>query len=158
MGADVRPRKDHSGADHHGGLTGVAKELARRGQLTISLVAGRATLGSSTSTVTGIVLRQIPDLQPIALLGLGSVIDSTKIATASVSESEDRPTGHQARIVICDVSGKNPVARAWDLTAGPQRYDPLASVSLVGLSPAFACRILTSASGTVKGWVSSLAD
>ncbi|WP_208102278.1 hypothetical protein [Burkholderia sp. D-99] len=141
-----------------GGADRCREGTGAQGQLTIPLVAGRATLGSSMSTVAGIVLRQIPDLQPIALLGLGSVIDSTKIATALVSESEDRPTGHQARIVVCDVSGKNPVARAWGLTAGPQRYGPLASVSLVGLSPAFACRILTSASGTVKGRASSLAD
>lgn len=43
-------------------------------QLTFRLIAGRAMLGSATSMVVGIALLQIPDLPPIALLGLGSAL------------------------------------------------------------------------------------
>ncbi|ALX11464.1 holin [Burkholderia cepacia JBK9] len=57
-----------------GGLIGIAKVLVGGEQLTFRLVAGRAMLGSATSMVAGIALLQIPDLPPIALLGLGSAL------------------------------------------------------------------------------------
>jgi len=57
-----------------GGLIGIAKVLVGSEQLTFRLVAGRAVLGSATSMVAGIALLQIPDLPPIALLGLGSAL------------------------------------------------------------------------------------
>nr|WP_232356788.1 phage holin family protein [Burkholderia multivorans] len=57
-----------------GGLIGIAKVLVGSDQLTFRLVAGRAVLGSATSMVAGLALLQIPDLPPIALLGLGSAL------------------------------------------------------------------------------------
>ncbi|MDN7671355.1 holin [Burkholderia oklahomensis] len=57
-----------------GGLIGVAKVLVGSEQLTFRLVAGRAMLGSATSMVAGIALLQIPDLPPMALLGIGSAL------------------------------------------------------------------------------------
>ena len=57
-----------------GALIGVAKLLVSSEQLTSRVVAGRAMLGSATSMVAGIALLQIPDLPPIALLGLGSAL------------------------------------------------------------------------------------
>ncbi|KVL66572.1 phage holin family protein [Burkholderia ubonensis] len=57
-----------------GGLIGVAKVLVGSEQLTYRLVAGRAMLGSATSMVAGIALLQIPDLPPMALLGIGSAL------------------------------------------------------------------------------------
>ncbi|AOI60383.1 phage holin family protein [Burkholderia diffusa] len=57
-----------------GGLIGIAKVLVGSEHLTFRLVAGRAVLGSATSMVAGIALLQIPDLPPIALLGIGSTL------------------------------------------------------------------------------------
>ena len=57
-----------------GALIGIAKELVGGEQLTFRLVAGRAMLGSATSMMAGIALLQIPDLPPIALLGVGSAL------------------------------------------------------------------------------------
>ncbi|KVU27570.1 phage holin family protein [Burkholderia ubonensis] len=57
-----------------GGLIGVAKVLVGSEHLTFRLVAGRAMLGSATSMVAGIALLQIPDLPPMALLGIGSAL------------------------------------------------------------------------------------
>ncbi|MGN7985133.1 holin [Burkholderia sp. 22313] len=55
-----------------GGLIGIAKVLVGNEPLSFRLVVGRAVLGSATSMVAGIALTQIPDLPPLALLGLGS--------------------------------------------------------------------------------------
>ncbi|MBN3727261.1 phage holin family protein [Burkholderia sp. Ac-20379] len=55
-----------------GGLIGVAKVLVGSEPLTLRLVAGRAVLGSATSMLAGLALVKIPDLPPIALLGIGS--------------------------------------------------------------------------------------
>ena len=57
-----------------GALIGVAKLLVSSEQLTSRVVAGRAMLGSATSMVAGIALLQIPDLPPLALLGIGSAL------------------------------------------------------------------------------------
>lgn len=57
-----------------GALIGVAKLLVGSEALTVRLILGRAVLGSATSMVAGVVLVQIPDLNPIALLGIGSAL------------------------------------------------------------------------------------
>jgi hypothetical protein len=57
-----------------GALIGVAKLLVGSETLTVRLILGRAVLGSATSMVAGVVLVQIPDLNPIALLGIGSAL------------------------------------------------------------------------------------
>ncbi|CAB3750779.1 holin [Burkholderia sp. MSh2] len=57
-----------------GGLIGIAKVLVGNEPLSFRLVVGRAVLGSATSMVAGLALLQIPDLPPIALLGLGSAL------------------------------------------------------------------------------------
>lgn len=57
-----------------GGLIGVAKVLVGHEQLTFRLVVGRALLGSATSMVAGVALLQIPELPPLALLGIGSAL------------------------------------------------------------------------------------
>ncbi|RQR81459.1 MULTISPECIES: phage holin family protein [unclassified Burkholderia] len=57
-----------------GALIGIAKLLVSSEQLTFRVVAGRALLGSATSMVAGVALLQIPDLPPLALLGIGSAL------------------------------------------------------------------------------------
>ncbi|AOK40850.1 phage holin family protein [Burkholderia vietnamiensis] len=57
-----------------GAFIGVAKLLVSSEQLTFRVVAGRALLGSATSMVAGVALLQIPDLPPLALLGIGSAL------------------------------------------------------------------------------------
>ncbi|KVM70118.1 holin [Burkholderia ubonensis] len=57
-----------------GAFIGIAKVLVGHEQLTFRLVIGRALLGSATSMVAGVVLLQIPDLTPMALLGIGSAL------------------------------------------------------------------------------------
>lgn len=57
-----------------GALIGIAKLLVSSEVLTFRLILGRALLGSATSMVAGVVLVQIPDLSPIALLGIGSAL------------------------------------------------------------------------------------
>ncbi|QTD91750.1 phage holin family protein [Burkholderia anthina] len=57
-----------------GGFIGIAKLLVGSEQLTFRVVAGRALLGSATSMVAGVALLQIPDLPPLALLGIGSAL------------------------------------------------------------------------------------
>lgn len=57
-----------------GALIGIAKLLVSSEQLTFRVVFGRALLGSATSMVAGIALLQIPNLDPLALLGIGSVL------------------------------------------------------------------------------------
>ncbi|KVL84190.1 holin [Burkholderia stagnalis] len=57
-----------------GALIGVAKLLVSSEQLTFRVIVGRALLGSATSMVAGVVLLQIPELPPLALLGIGSAL------------------------------------------------------------------------------------
>lgn len=57
-----------------GALIGVAKLLVSSEELTFRLIVGRAVLGSATTMVAGVVLVQIPNLDPIALLGIGSAL------------------------------------------------------------------------------------
>ncbi|AWL20193.1 TPA: holin [Acinetobacter nosocomialis] len=67
-----------------GAIIGIGKLLTSSEKLTIRLISGRAILGSATSSVAGIVLLQIPNIHPIALLALGSALG---IAGAGVIES-----------------------------------------------------------------------
>lgn len=57
-----------------GALIGIAKLLVSSEALTFRLVLGRTVLGSATSMVAGVALVQIPDLDPLALIGLGSAL------------------------------------------------------------------------------------
>lgn len=57
-----------------GALIGIAKLLVSSEQLTFRVVFGRALLGSATSMVAGIALLQIPNMDPLALLGIGSAL------------------------------------------------------------------------------------
>lgn len=57
-----------------GALIGIAKLLVSSEQLTFRVVFGRALLGSATSMVAGIALLQIPNLDPLALLVIGSAL------------------------------------------------------------------------------------
>lgn len=57
-----------------GGLIAIAKLLVGHEPLSFRLVVGRAVLGSATSMAAGAALLRIPELPPIGLLGLGSLI------------------------------------------------------------------------------------
>ncbi|MEN8282387.1 holin [Acinetobacter gerneri] len=57
-----------------GGLIGMGKLLVSTEKLTFRLVIGRTILGSATSLIAGLVLLQIPDISPIALLGIASAL------------------------------------------------------------------------------------
>ncbi|WP_321810058.1 holin [Burkholderia sp. BCC1985] len=57
-----------------GALIGIAKLLVSSEQLTFRVIVGRALLGSATSMVAGVALLQIPHLDPLALLGIGSAL------------------------------------------------------------------------------------
>lgn len=57
-----------------GAMIGIAKLLVSSETLTFRLVLGRAILGSATSTVAGVVLLQIPNLDPLALIAIGSAL------------------------------------------------------------------------------------
>jgi hypothetical protein len=57
-----------------GALIAVAKLLVSSETLTFRLIIGRAILGSATSMIAGVVLVQIPNLEPLALLGIGSML------------------------------------------------------------------------------------
>ncbi|MBR8084574.1 phage holin family protein [Burkholderia vietnamiensis] len=57
-----------------GALIGIAKLLVSSEQLTFRVIVGRALLGSATSMVAGVALLQIPNLDPLALLGIGSAL------------------------------------------------------------------------------------
>jgi len=57
-----------------GALIGVAKLLVSSEQLTFRVIVGRALLGSATSIMAGVVLVRIPNMDPMALLGVGSAL------------------------------------------------------------------------------------
>ncbi|KVR92124.1 phage holin family protein [Burkholderia vietnamiensis] len=57
-----------------GALIGIAKLLVSSEQITFRVIVGRALLGSATSMVAGVALLQIPNLDPLALLGIGSAL------------------------------------------------------------------------------------
>lgn len=57
-----------------GGLIGIGKLLVSDEPLTIRLAIGRTILGVGTSLVAGVVLLQIPDINPLALTGIAAGI------------------------------------------------------------------------------------
>ncbi|HDR9052684.1 TPA: phage holin family protein [Burkholderia vietnamiensis] len=57
-----------------GALIGIAKLLVSSEQITFRVIVGRALMGSATSMVAGVALLQIPNLDPLALLGIGSAL------------------------------------------------------------------------------------
>lgn len=57
-----------------GAFIGVARLLVSSEDITLRLVTGRAILGSAVSLVAGCVLIKIPSIDPMALLGVGSLL------------------------------------------------------------------------------------
>ena len=57
-----------------GALISIAKLLVSDERITVRVVVGRAILGSATSLLAGVVLIQVPNLSPLALLGVGSAL------------------------------------------------------------------------------------
>ena len=57
-----------------GGLIGMSKLLVSKEPLSARLVIGRTILGSATSLIAGVVLLQMPDISPLALVGLASAL------------------------------------------------------------------------------------
>lgn len=57
-----------------GGLIGMSKLLVSPEKLTFRVIIGRTILGSASSLVAGLVLLQIPEISPLALLGIGSAL------------------------------------------------------------------------------------
>ncbi|VVD75371.1 holin [Pandoraea horticolens] len=57
-----------------GAAMGFGKLLVSDEVLTWRLIIGRAILGAGASMIAGVVLIQIPDIPPLALLGIGSVL------------------------------------------------------------------------------------
>ena len=57
-----------------GGLNGMSRLLVSKEPLSARLVIGRTILGSATSLIAGVVLLQIPDISPLALVGLASAL------------------------------------------------------------------------------------
>ena len=57
-----------------GGLIGMSKLLVSTEKLTFRVIVGRTILGSASSLIAGLVLLQIPDISPLALLGIGSAL------------------------------------------------------------------------------------
>jgi len=73
-----------------GAMIAFGKLLAGDEKITLRLAAGRIILGSATSLVAGMLLLQIPDISPLALLGTGSALG---IAGAQMVESAMRKWG-----------------------------------------------------------------
>lgn len=57
-----------------GGLIGMSRLLVSKEMLSARLVIGRTILGSATSLIAGVVLLQMPDISPLALVGLASAL------------------------------------------------------------------------------------
>lgn len=57
-----------------GAAIAMGKLLAGNDPLTWRVAVGRTILGSATSLVAGVVLLQIPNISPLALLGIGSAL------------------------------------------------------------------------------------
>ena len=55
-----------------GALIGPSKLLVSTEKLTFRLIFGRTILGSASSLIAGLVLLQIPDISPLALIGIAS--------------------------------------------------------------------------------------
>jgi hypothetical protein len=57
-----------------GAVIGVGKLLLSEEKLTPRVILGRAIMGSATSLVAGVALMEIPGMQPMTLLGIGSAL------------------------------------------------------------------------------------
>ena len=57
-----------------GGLIGMSRLLVSKEPLSARLVIGRTILGSATSLIAGVILLQMPDISPLALVGLASAL------------------------------------------------------------------------------------
>lgn len=57
-----------------GALIAIGKLLASNEVLTWRVIIGRTLLGSASSMVAGVALVQVPDLDPIGLVGLGAAL------------------------------------------------------------------------------------
>jgi hypothetical protein len=57
-----------------GAVIGLGKLLVGDEHLSMRLIVGRTLLGSAASLVAGIALLEVPDISPLALLGLGSAL------------------------------------------------------------------------------------
>lgn len=57
-----------------GALIGIGQMLTGAEPVTIKLFFGRVILGSATSTIAGAILIWIPDLSPLAIIGLASAL------------------------------------------------------------------------------------
>lgn len=73
-----------------GALIALGKLLAGDEKITLRLAMGRIILGSATSLVAGMLLLQIPDISPLALVATGSALG---IAGSQVVESAMRRWG-----------------------------------------------------------------
>ena len=73
-----------------GAAIALGKLLAGNDPLNWRVAIGRTILGSATSLVAGVVLLQIPDISPLALLGIGSALG---IAGAQAVEAMVRRFG-----------------------------------------------------------------
>jgi hypothetical protein len=60
-----------------GAVIGMGKLLVSDEHLTLRLILGRSVLGSATAMVAGVALIQIPDMPPLALLGIGCALGIT---------------------------------------------------------------------------------
>lgn len=67
-----------------GALIALGKLLAGSEPLSVRLCIGRTILGSATSLIAGMLLIQIPDIPPLALIATGSALG---IAGAQVVEA-----------------------------------------------------------------------
>ena len=57
-----------------GGLIGMSKLLVSKEPLSVRLLIGRTILGSATSLIAGVFILQIPNVSPLALIGLASAL------------------------------------------------------------------------------------
>jgi hypothetical protein len=55
-----------------GSLVALGKLMVGCERLTVRLICGRAILGSATSLLAGVVLLNIPNIPPLALVSIGS--------------------------------------------------------------------------------------
>jgi hypothetical protein len=55
-----------------GGLIGMSKLLVTKEPLSARLIIGRTILGAATSLIAGVVLLQMPNIPPLALVGIAS--------------------------------------------------------------------------------------
>ena len=57
-----------------GGLIGLSRLLVSDERLSWRLVIGRTILGSASSTVAGLILIQVPEIHPNALIAIASAL------------------------------------------------------------------------------------